>query len=128
MKQTFWKIELVIPRAAAHVFEGALKRFSLATSSFEIKGSDCWQLVSYSANIPDRTSLGAAIAIASAAAGVKEPNIICEPLPEVDWLDENRESFKPKRPPESCDNAFLWDPWHSGIIHSEAWSLSTPPA
>ena len=102
MKQTFWKTELVIPRAAAHVFEGALKRFSLATSSFEIKGSDCWQLVSYSANMPDRTSLGAAIAIASAAAGVKEPNIMCEPLPEVDWLDENRESFKPKRLGRFC--------------------------
>ncbi len=97
MKQTFWKIELVIPRATAYIFEGALKSFSIATSSFEMKGSDCWQLVSYSATIPDRTSLTAAIAIAAAAAGVNEPNIICEPLPETDWLAENRASFEPKR-------------------------------
>ena len=97
MKQSFWKIELVIPRATSYVFEGALERFSLATSSFEIKGSDCWQLISYSATMPDRKSLTAAIAIAAAAAGVNEPRIICEPLPETDWLAENRASFEPNR-------------------------------
>ena len=102
MKQSFWKIELVIPRAAAYIFEGALERFSLATSSFEIKGSDSWQLISYLDSMPDRRSLNAAIAIAAAAAGVDEPTIICEPLPETDWLAENRASFEPKHVGKFC--------------------------
>ena len=102
MKQSFWKIELVIPRATAYIFEGALKRFSLATSSFEIKGSDSLRLISYSASMPDRTSLDAAIAVAAAAAGVDEPNTICEPLPETDWLTENRASFEAKHIGKFC--------------------------
>ena len=102
MKRSFWKIKLVIPRATAYIFEGALERFALATSSFEIKGSDSLRLISYSASMPDRISLDAAIAVAAAAAGVDEPNTICEPLPETDWLTENRASFEPKHVGKFC--------------------------
>ena len=102
MKRSFWKIKLVIPRATAYIFEGALERFALATSSFEIKGSDSLRLISYSASMPDRISLDAAIAVAAAAAGVDEPNTICEPLPETDWLTENRASFEAKHIGKFC--------------------------
>lgn len=95
MNEPFWKIELVVPKSAAPIFATALEPFGLACSSFEIEGGDDWQLEAYSAGMPDKPALTAALALAASAAGIREPSVVCAPLPETDWLAENRKSFEP---------------------------------
>ena len=45
----------------------------------------------------DRTALEVALALAAASAGVPPPEVTIEPLPERDWLADNRERFAPFR-------------------------------
>lgn len=107
MRNNFWKIELSVPKTAAHLFASALEPFSLAISSFEVKGSEKWQLVSYSSGMPDIVKLKAMVAVSAAVADIGEPSVICEPLPEIDWLASNKASFKP-----SCIGSFYICPTH----------------
>jgi ribosomal protein L11 methyltransferase len=46
---------------------------------------------------PDLAALDLVIALAAAAAGVPPPELTIEPLPERDWLADNRERFAPFR-------------------------------
>lgn len=95
MNEPFWKVELVVPKGAVEIFAAALEPFALASSSFEIDGSDDWMLEAYCEGMPDKPSLTAALAVAASVAGVTEPPLECAPLPETDWLAENRKSFEP---------------------------------
>ena len=94
---TGWKLEVIVPAAAAESFAEALESFCQAVVSFEIPGSRLWRVEGYAAEMPAYTDSAAAIAIAAARANVPEPEISCVPLPVIDWVAENQRSFQPLR-------------------------------
>ncbi|MBE89539.1 MAG: 50S ribosomal protein L11 methyltransferase [Rhodospirillaceae bacterium] len=95
MLQPFWKIQLRVPRHAVEKLVTAVDPFGVTLSCFEIEGQDIWVIETYCEGPPDKAALEASVAVASVSAGITEPKILCELLPDNDWLAENRRSFKP---------------------------------
>jgi len=95
MTQPFWKIELRVPRHAVEQLVTAVDPFGVTLSCFEIEGQESWTIEAYCEGPPNKAALTAAVAVASASAGINEPDILCDLLPDYDWVAENRRSFKP---------------------------------
>ena len=91
-----WKVRLRASEATAATFEAALAPFVDAVASFS--GADgAWVIEGYAPRPPESGRLGAALALAAAAAGVAEPVVTCIPVPDADWLAQSRQSFQPSR-------------------------------
>ena len=92
-----WKIAVIVPEAAVEPFAAAIEVFASATAAFEASPGGDWAVEGYAVGMPDGPSLRAAIALAALAADIAEPDLICGPLPERDWVADNQASFKPIR-------------------------------
>lgn len=90
-----WKLEVVVPTAAAEAFAEAVGSLCAAVASFEIPDSGLWRVEGYTSAMPPHADAAAAMAIAAARAGIAEPEFTCVPLPDIDWVAENQESFQP---------------------------------
>lgn len=89
-----YTITVVVPAAAAPAFVDALETFTPSVSAFELAPGGDWRIEGIGP-APDRGQLGAALALAAASSGIAEPRADVAPLPDRDWLAENRRSFRP---------------------------------
>jgi len=94
MRKDLSVIRLTVPAAAAPAFSEALEGFAEAVSAFEVSPGGNWTIEGIGP-APNRALLGTALALAAAACDIAEPVAVVEALPKVDWLAENRRSFKP---------------------------------
>lgn len=92
-----WVLELETTAEGAAALMEALGELAIAVSRFETGGGKPWQVSAWFGEMPDHKMLASAIALASAAAGVKEPEFAVKPLEARDWLADNRASFRPIR-------------------------------
>ncbi len=92
-----WIVAVEVPHAAVTVFARALEQFGCAVSMFETGTDEIWRVEVYAEAPPPAAALAAAVALAACVAGIPEPEPHCAPLPETDWLAENRKSFAPLR-------------------------------
>lgn len=90
-----WTVSVIVPGEAAGLFQLALEPLCLAVAS-EIAGPH-WCVTGYGEEPPDMAALETALAVAAAGAGIAPPRPMLAPLPERDWLAENRKSFPPVR-------------------------------
>ncbi len=90
-----WKIELVVPDAAVAVFSAALESLAAAVASFEIPRMNAWRIEAYAPAPPDHDRLLAAVALAAGQAGIAEPEFICMPLEDRDWVAETQRAARP---------------------------------
>ena len=90
-----WTLALEVPKAAADIFDRALAPISVATSAFEIEGSDLWRIEAFAVERPDENAVVGAVALAAELAGIDEPEVHVFPLPAIDWVAENQKSFVP---------------------------------
>ena len=90
-----WTLALEVPKAAADIFDRALAPLSVATSVFEIEGTDFWRIEAFAVERPDENAVVGAVALATELAGISEPEVHVLPLPTVDWVAENQKSFEP---------------------------------
>jgi len=90
-----WKFVTVVPAAAVENFTAAVEALCPTVAYFEVPGSTLWRIEGYAGEMPPHADAAAAIAIAAAQSGIAEPEFTCVPLPDVDWVVENQESFKP---------------------------------
>jgi ribosomal protein L11 methyltransferase len=111
-----WKIELIVPTEAVAEMAAALEPFGLALSCFEIGTGDRWTIETYTVGMPNKSALVAAVAVAASAAGIKEPDLLCAPLPKTDWLAENRRSF----PPIQVGRYFVYPTHYDGPLPANA--------
>lgn len=86
-----WTLTLLVPAPAAGLFQLALEPFCIAVAA-EVQGPQ-WRVTGYVEAPPDGAALDAALAVAAAGAGIVPPAPMLAPLPETDWLAENRRSF-----------------------------------
>lgn len=86
---------VVVPSEAAGLFQLALEPFCVAVTSEDVRPN--WRVVGYAEDAPEPEALERALAVAAAGAGIAPPLPEVAPLPEIDWLAENRKSFPPVR-------------------------------
>lgn len=92
-----WILELETSAEGAQVLMDALEPFSLVVSVYEPGDGKPWQVLAWFGELPDHAMLVSVIALACAAAGVKEPTFVVKPVEARDWVAENRASFQPIR-------------------------------
>jgi len=92
-----WTLEFETLPGAAPVFLDALAEIATSVSSFEAGPGGPWRIEAWFTDMPDHGALGAAVALAAAAAGTVEPDFVVRPVATRDWLAENRASFHPAR-------------------------------
>jgi ribosomal protein L11 methyltransferase len=90
-----WTVTVLVPGEAAALFQLALEPLCVAVAA-EVHGRH-WRVTGYTAAEPDAPALADALAVAAAGAGIDAPVPLVAPLPETDWLAENRRSFPPVR-------------------------------
>src|SRR5512132_1731517 len=91
-----WRVVVIAPGPAAGALAAALAQHCETISQFT-EGAHTCRMEGIASSEPDRGALDLALAVAAAAAGVPSPEVTIEPLPDRDWLAENRERFAPFR-------------------------------
>ena len=94
-ERRLFRIQLGVPAEAAALFAAALDPFSDSVSWTEPEGEGLSRLTGFGAEPPDRGALGAALALADAAAGTPAPEVEIEQLPLRDWVLDNLKEFAP---------------------------------
>ncbi|MEQ9333626.1 50S ribosomal protein L11 methyltransferase [Thalassobaculum sp.] len=97
MTTPLWRIALTAPARAADALSAALEPYVSALTAMEDAPGGTWSIEGLSEGEPERPAIVAALAIAAATVGTPPPDTVIEPLPEVDWLALNRQSFPPIR-------------------------------
>ena len=90
-----WLVELIVPDHAVAVFQNALQPFGAAVTAFEVPGTTLWRVAAYAETAPEAGALDAALTVAALGTGVGKPAVQIGPLPEIDWLAENRRNLPP---------------------------------
>jgi len=97
MTTPLWRIAMTAPARAAEALAGALEPYVTALTAMEDSPGGTWSIEGLSESEPERPAIVAALALAAATVGTPPPDTVIEPLPEVDWLSLNRQSFPPIR-------------------------------
>ena len=97
MTEPLWRIALTVPARAADAVANALEPFVSAVTALEEPSGETWSIEGLSEGEPERPSIIAALSLAAATVGTPPPDTVIEPLPDVDWLLLNRQSFPPIR-------------------------------
>jgi ribosomal protein L11 methyltransferase len=92
-----WRIALTVPARAAEAISDALEPFVSAVTALEDTPGDTWSIEGIAQEKPERPAITAALSLAAATVGSPPPDTVIEPLPDVDWLSLNRQSFPPIR-------------------------------
>jgi ribosomal protein L11 methyltransferase len=111
---SIWVVAFEVPKPAAPAFDGILAEFGDTHTCFE-SGADGerWQFDVFVAGAePSRVAIEAILGRAAQAAGIPLPKIAIAPLPETDWLAENRKAF----PPVSAGRFFVYGSYFEGRV------------
>jgi ribosomal protein L11 methyltransferase len=92
-----WLLELETGAEGARVLMDALDRVALVVSVVAPDDGKPAQVLAWFGAMPDHAMLVSVIALACAAAGLKEPDFVVKPVAARDWVAENRASFHPIR-------------------------------
>lgn len=109
------KSTLILPdEASVEPFAVALEGYVLGQAAFEFEGGPRWSLEFYSEGVPNAAVLSPRLALAALEAGISEPEPVCAPLPDIDWVTENQKSFRAI---------------HAGrfVVHQEFHTTPPPP-
>ena len=97
MGTPLWRIAMTVPGRAADALSAALEPYVSAVTAMEDAPGGSWSIEGLSEGEPERGQVLMALALAAATVGTPPPDTVIEPLPDVDWLTLNRQSFPPIR-------------------------------
>lgn len=97
MTTPLWRIAMSAPAHTADALAAALEPYVSALTAMEDAPGGNWSIEGLSEGEPERPAVIAALAVAAATVGSPPPDTVIEPLPDVDWLALNRQSFPPIR-------------------------------
>jgi ribosomal protein L11 methyltransferase len=93
-----WRVAVAAPdERAANVFSNVLGTIGTAIAAFETSPKGPWSVEGFVEGKPERAAIEAGLALAALALGIEEPALELEPMPEIDWVRRNQESFPPMR-------------------------------
>jgi ribosomal protein L11 methyltransferase len=91
-----WRLAVEAPgETIAGAYVAALETTGAIITAFETGPKGPWLVQGFIEGKPDRAAVEAALALAALSVGTEEPALALEPLPDIDWLRENQESFPP---------------------------------
>ncbi|MBK1695809.1 50S ribosomal protein L11 methyltransferase [Rhodovibrio salinarum] len=88
-------LHLDVPQSALATFEAALQGFDAAIVTGEANAEGQIPVDVYLATAPDPDDLDTRLATAAMAAGVPQPAVESQPLPDVDWVQQAYEGLPP---------------------------------
>lgn len=109
----FYRIVVFASDSGVLQFVTALEDFAETVSWFEA-GEGLWRIEALMRKRPERARIGKALAWTADYIGIATPALTIEPLPEADWLADNRRAF----PPVSAGRFF---------VHGTGWEGTPPP-
>lgn len=116
-----FKIGLSVPSIdAVGPMELMLESLSAVVTSFATGEADIWRIEVYVEGMPDYASVERLVAGGAAAAGIAAPDFLLEPLPDIDWVEENQKSFEPI----SAGRFFVHPSDWAGRAPSGAWPVA----
>jgi ribosomal protein L11 methyltransferase len=121
-----WQVELTVPTPVVAAIEAALEPYAFSVSSFEHEGSEkiplatrLWQVKALATEEPPLSEIVMALTEVAGRAGILVPDISVEPVPQLDWLAENRRYF----PPQRLGRFFVVDPTERIATPAGAWAI-----
>ena len=116
---TLWRVVLVADGVSQAAYAAALEEIAESIAAFESTPGGPWRIEALTREEPDRTALAARLALAAESLGRAAPPVTVEPMPEVDWLAENRRSF----PPLAVGRYFVYGSHYEGTIPAGAQAI-----
>jgi ribosomal protein L11 methyltransferase len=121
-----WQIQLTVPAPVVAAIEAALEPYAFSVSSFENEGSEkiptaarLWRIKALATEEPPLSTIAVVLMEVSGRAGILVPDIVIEPLPQLDWLAENRRYF----PPQRLGRFFVIDPTDQIATPPGGWAI-----
>lgn len=114
-----WRIAVTVPEALASLYADALGDHAAAVATFELEEGGDWLVEATSQGEPDRAWLAARVAVMSRAMNLAEPELVIEPVQEMDWLTRSYGSF----PPIRAGRFFIHGSHHDGAVPAAALGL-----
>ncbi|HLI12680.1 MAG TPA: 50S ribosomal protein L11 methyltransferase [Alphaproteobacteria bacterium] len=112
MVETAWTLAFEVPKEAGDLFAPLAAELTDAFTCFEAAEGSRWRFELLLAEAPDRATLNLQLALAAAVAGIPAPALVIEPLPQRDWLAENRRQF----PPVEAGRFFVYGAYFTGDV------------
>ncbi|MDP9195760.1 MAG: 50S ribosomal protein L11 methyltransferase [Pseudomonadota bacterium] len=97
MSISLWHLHLTVPPVAVQPVSDLLEGHVDTLSVFEKTEGQEWTIDAISQGRPDTEVLQAGLARLAETLGISCPRILCEEMPQRDWLAENFASFRPIR-------------------------------
>lgn len=118
-----WRIEVTADADTVEAFESAINPFCGAVSWFVCDDGPRWRIEGYSATMPDRQALIAALDEAAAALAAVPPTMFIHRLKPRDWVAENLTIF----PPVEVGRYFIYPTFYKGKVPPGRVSLCMNP-
>lgn len=119
MAAGYWRARLGADALSHAAFSAALEPVALSVSAFEVSKDGRWRIEALLAEDADRDALRAELGSVAASLKRAAPEISFEPLPDIDWLAENRRSFPPLR----VGRYFIRGTHHDGPVPAGAVAI-----
>jgi len=98
LSKRLWRIAVTVPdEQKADAIAGLLDTVVTALTAYENAPDGDWLVQGFLMDKPDAAALSAGLALAAQALEFPEPELIVEPVEDIDWLRLNQESFPPMR-------------------------------
>jgi ribosomal protein L11 methyltransferase len=111
-----WRIVLAADARSQAAFAAALEDIVLSISAFEAKKNGAWRIEALTDAEPDASDIAGRLTAAAESVGASVPEIEIAPMPQVDWLAENRRSF----PPLAVGRYFVYGSHYTGSVPAGA--------
>lgn len=115
-----WRVALTADGATQAAYAAALEEICDSISAFESKPGGPWRIEGIATVEPDRVALAARLALAAASTNGAVPPLEIEPMPQIDWLAENRRSF----PPLKAGRYFIYGSHYQGAVPAGARAVT----
>ncbi len=115
-----WRIALAADARTQAAYAAALEEVAESISAFESKPGGPWRIEALTTVEPDAAVLAERLAHAAASVSAAAPEIEIAPLPQVDWLAENRRSF----PPLAVGRYFVYGSHYAGAVPAGAHAVT----
>jgi ribosomal protein L11 methyltransferase len=111
-----WRIALAADGRSQAAYAAVLEEIAESVSAFESVPGGAWRIEALTTSAPDGKAIRAQLAEAAASLGAEPPQLEIGPLPQVDWLAENRRAF----PPLSVGRYFVFGTHYAGGVPAGA--------
>lgn len=96
--EPLWRLAIELPtEPLAETVMALMQEVAVTVTAFQAVDHGPWLVTGFCQGPPETAALEAGLEMLALAHGLDEPVLLCEALPDVDWLRLNQESFPARR-------------------------------